>query len=219
MATKVCWSVVLWFHFLAFFFRIYNDSYLDFSSSLLLKLLDTIFGIGGAQGELLSRCRMTVLHFTRTFLCGHSARLQALLAALSSKIKKALTQHWPSGSSSEDVLVWLYSKWPQSQEGQSATLQLVTQQDCAPGSRGNNHRPPSLQGKSTSHKHCPPLQLIAGQVNLQWYLGSQRRSSIVVQQGFSSLNYRNLRRLSLHVFTPFRGTLVPNKGSATFFFC
>lgn len=60
--------------------------------------------------------------FTGTLLCGHSARLSAVTAALSSKIPDALTLCWSSGSFSKDGLVWLYSRWPQSQQG----LQLCT---------------------------------------------------------------------------------------------
>lgn len=65
---------------------------------------------------------MVEFHFTGAHLCGHSARLSAVIAALSSKIPGALTLLRSSGSFSKDGLAWFYSKWPQSQEG----LQLCT---------------------------------------------------------------------------------------------
>jgi len=45
---------------------------------------------------------------------------------------------------------------------------------CSRVGGGEEPPSPSLWGKSTSRKHCPPLQLITGQVNLQAYLGSQK---------------------------------------------
>lgn len=147
-----------------FFFHICN-SYFDFSASLLLKLL---FGVGYGQGELLSRCRMAAsetdlssqlcqisnfltqnyyyLYYISQFLtlyCAHSAGLHAILAALSSQVKKALTQHWPSGSCNEDLLVQLY-KWSQSQEGQPATLHLVMKQNSALGANKLGINPPLI---------------------------------------------------------------------------